>query len=260
MQPAELVHAALIDARVRVPGEDQGPSGVYCAGLPGRALPFHLVRHWKAPQGLVAEEVRFVDPSGDTVHRYGPIARRMVGMMDLTRLDDVIDDAKFQMGGIHLASFHVDGTLISQVEFEVFLQAPQEKLPADLEKGIKGTDVAWIGVIHEGRDVAAPSWFVYQRGRFYVLADPDRRAGEQFVPGIPDSNEVVVITRREKGKDTRLHRFMAAVRVIPPDSPEFDQLAPVLADRRRSRHGSPAESISKWKQGGCVIAELTPAV
>jgi hypothetical protein len=71
---------------------------------------------------------------------------------------------------------------------------------------------------------------------------------------------VVVITRREKGKDTRQHRFMAAVRVIPADSPEFDQVAPALADRRRSRHGSPAESIAKWKQGGCVIGELTPAV
>ncbi|MCA1726790.1 MAG: hypothetical protein LC722_03780, partial [Actinobacteria bacterium] len=118
----------------------------------------------------------------------------------------------------------------------------------------------WIGVIHEGRDVAAPSWFVYQQGKLYVLSDPDRRAGEQFVPGIPDSHEVVVITRREKGKDTALHRFMAAVRVIPSNSAEFDQLAPILADRRRSRHGSPGESVAKWKSAGCVIGELTPAV
>jgi hypothetical protein len=69
-----------------------------------------------------------------------------------------------------------------------------------------------------------------------------------------------VITRREKGKDTALHRFMAAVRVIPADSPEFDQLAGLLADRRRSRNGPPAESIKTWKQAGCVIGELTPAV
>lgn len=258
-EPAALVHAALIDARVRT-DDDGGPSGVYCVALPGRALPFHLVRHWQAPQGLVRESVEFIGPDGDVTHRFGPRVTKMVGSMDLTRLDDLVEDARFMQGGIHLASFLIEGVLVNQLEFEVFLQAAQAKLPPPVEKGLKGTDVAWIGVIHEGRDVAAPSWFVYQNGRIYVLSDPDRKAGEQFVPGIPDSDEVVVITRREKGKDTALHRFMAAVRVIPPDSPEFDQLAGVLADRRRSRNGSPAESIKAWKQAGCVIGELTPAV
>jgi hypothetical protein len=260
VQPAELVHAALIDARVYVPGQDEGPSAVYSVALPGLALPFHLIRHWQAPQGLTIEECRFVDPSGDEVHRFGPDAVRMLGEMDLTRLNDVIHDAHFEMGGIHLASFYIQGTLIGQAEFEVLLQAARDKLPPDVEKAIKGTDIAWIGLIHEGRDVAAPSWFAYQQGRLYVLSDPDRKAGEQFVPGIPDSREVVVIIRREKGKDTALLRFMAAARVIEPGDPEFDSLAAVLADRRRSRHGSPAEAVAKWKQAGCVIAELTPAV
>jgi len=260
MQPAELIHAALIDARVRDRADDAGPNGVYCVALPGLALPFHLVRHYKAPQGLVHEMVGFVDPAGHTVHTVSAEVRRMVGEMDVTRLDDVIQDAHFEIGGNHLASFHVNGVLIAQVEFEVLLQAPRDKLPPDIEKAVKATDVAWIGVVHEGRDVAAPSWFVYRNGRIYVLADPDRQAGEQFVPGIPDERDVVVIIRREKGKDTALTRFMAAVRVIPPDSPEFDQLAPILADRRRSRFGPPAENIARWKQAGCVIAELIPAV
>jgi hypothetical protein len=260
MQPAELIHAALIDARVRDPQDDAGPNGVYCVALPGLALPLHLVRHYKAPQGLVHEKVDFVDPSGDTVHTVGPQVRKMVGEMDVTRLNDLLEDAHFEMGGIHLASFTINGALIAQVEFEVVLQAPRDKLPPEIEKAIKATDVAWVGVIHEGRDVATPSWFVYRNGRIYVLSDPDRQAGEQFIPGIPDSKEVVVIIRREKGKDTALTRFMAAVRVISPESPEFDQLAPILADRRRSRFGSPEENIAKWKQAGCVIGELIPAI
>jgi hypothetical protein len=255
----ELISATIVDDRARTP-EGIGPNAVYCAGIPGTALPFWVIREWKAPTGLVAEEVRFVSPSGKTVYRLGPKARRMVGMMDVTRLEDLVTDARFEEGGVHLASFLLDDELVSQVEFEVFLQAPRDRLPKDVEDGLKRTDVVWVGVEHEGRDVAAPSWFAYQNGKLYVLSDPDRKAAEQFVPGIPDADEVVVITRREKGKDTALHRFHAAVRVIHPTDPEFDSLAGMLADRRRSRVGPPGESVSRWKQAGCVIGELIPAV
>jgi hypothetical protein len=67
---------------------------------------------------------------------------------------------------------------------------------------------------------------------------------------------VVVITRR-KYRDTSLDRFRAAVRLL--DGPEWDQAAGLLADRRRSRVGSPADRVKQWKNT-CAIAELTPLV
>jgi len=65
-----------------------------------------------------------------------------------------------------------------------------------------------------------------------------------------------VISRR-KGRDSALERFRAVSRVL--DGDEWEQAAILLADRRRSRHGSPQESIERWR-GTCAIAELTPLV
>jgi hypothetical protein len=144
-----------------------------------------------------------------------------------------------------------------QVEFQLLLQAPSA-LPAEVEDAVKKSDVIWVGQERDGRDRAVPVWFAYHQGRVYVLHSDRPDSGEQQIPGLPDAPELIVVTRR-KGRDTRADRFPAAVRVIEPDSPEFDGLAAILADRRRDRHGPPQDAIRAWKQS-CVIAELTPAV
>jgi hypothetical protein len=41
--------------------------------------------------------------------------------------------------------------------------------------------------------------------------------------------------------------------------PEWEEAAKLLVDRRRSRVGPPAESLSRWR-GTCDIVELTPLV
>ena len=258
MDLGDLVFANVIDDRVRASAGDEGPPGIYCPGIPGVALPFTVIHHWKAPTGLVTLDIRFTSPSGKEVPGTGPQVRRMLGMMDLTRLEDHMEHARFAEGGMHLATFVLDGEIASQREFEVFLQAPATSLPKEVEDGLKRSDVIWVGVEHEGRDIAAPTWFAYQQGKIYVLADQQRAAGEQFVPGIP-GDDLVVITRR-KGRDTSLGRFHAAVRTFSPGDPDYDRLAGVLADRRRSRNGAPQESIARWKQAGVLIAELTPGV
>jgi hypothetical protein len=176
--------------------------------------------------------------------------------MDLTRIDDVVEDAIFEELGIYAASFQIDGVTEGQVEFQLLLQAPVAS--PEIEEAIKRTDVLWVGTEQNGRDRAVPVWFVYDKGRIYVLHSDQRDSGEQQVPGLPDAAELVVLTRW-KYRDTRATRFHAAVRVIEPASAEFDQVAPLLADRRRDRHGSPQDAIRKWK-ASCVIAELTPSV
>jgi hypothetical protein len=258
VQRAELVFANVLDGRI---WETQGEGGqplVYTVSLPGRALPFTVTRHWKAPQGYVAEHFEFIAPSGRTAYASEPVARRMPGQMDLAQVTDVVRDATFEEMGVYLASFLIDGEVQGQVEFQVLLTAAPAQLPKEIEDGLKKSDVIWVGVEQDGRDRAVPVWFAYRQGRIYVLHTDKVDIGEQQIPGLPDAPELVVVTRW-KYRDTRRERFHAAVRLVEPSSPEFDGLAALLADRRRDRHGPPQEAIGKWKSS-CVIAELTPTI
>jgi hypothetical protein len=255
---AELVFANVLDGRIWEAQGDGGQPLVYTVSVPGRALPFTVIRHWKAPQGYMAEHFELTAPSGRKAYESEPVARRMPGQMDLAQVTDVVRDCTFQEVGIHVVSFLIDGEVQGQVEFQVLLTAGPAQLPKEIEDGLKKSDVIWVGVEANGRDRAIPVWFVYRQGRIYILHSDQRDSGEQQIPGLPDAHELVVVTRW-KYRDTRIDRFHAAVRLIAPDEPDFDGVAALLADRRRDRHGPPEEAIKKWKSG-CVIAELTPTV
>ena len=257
MSGAELVFANVVDQRLwETEGEGAVPL-VYTIALPGRALPLVVTRYWKAPQGYVTESFELVAPSGRVAYSSKPQVRRMTGQMDIARIDDVVEDAMLEELGIYAASFKIDGKTEGQVEFQLLLQAPMG-LPKEFEDEIKKVDALWVGEERNGRDHAVPVWFVYDGGRIYLLHSDAKDSGEQQVPGLPNSAELVVLTR-SKHRETRANRFHAAVRVIEPGNPEFDRLAGILADRRRDRHGPPQEAINKWKSS-CVIAELTPSV
>jgi hypothetical protein len=253
---AELVFANVLDTRI---WESQGQGGqplVYTISLPGRALPFIVARYWKAPQGFVSEHFELIAPSGKVAYAKEPRATRMIGQMDLTQVVDVVEDAVFEELGVYAASFFIAGEVEAQFEFQLLLQAAPQSLPKEVEDALKKSDVIWVGVENDGRDRAVPVWFAYRQGRIYVLHSSAADSGEQQIPGLPDAPEVVVVTRH-KYRDTRAHRFHAAVRLIEPGDPDFEGLAAVLADRRRDRHGPPGEAIEKWRSS-CTIAELTP--
>jgi hypothetical protein len=252
----ELIFANVLDARQRAAEGEMAEGLVYVLAVPARGFPFAVVRDWKAPTGYVPEEVQLIAPSGKVSHRIGPRTRWMVGSMDLTRIEDTVEDAVFGELGVHLASFLLDGEVLGQTQFQVVLQAAPQKLTPQVEEGLKKSDIAWIGVEYQGKDVVIPAWFVYRGGKILVLSSIEPSLEEQTVPGLPDTKEVLVITRR-KYRDTSLGRFHAAVRLL--DGPEWDQAAGLLADRRRDRHGPSADAIKRWR-GSCVIAELTPVV
>src|SRR5438105_6446541 len=119
----ELIFANVLDVRQRAAEGDMANGLVYVLGLPARALPFVVIRDWKTPTGYLPEEVQLVAPSGDVVYRIGPAARYFFGSMDLTRFEDVVENAMFDQAGIHLASFVLDGEVLGQTEFQVVLQA-----------------------------------------------------------------------------------------------------------------------------------------
>jgi hypothetical protein len=256
----DLVFANVIDATQRAAQGDMGESVVYARSLPGRALPFDVLRAWKAPTGYVTEEIELVSPRGMVAHRIGPAARAMLGTMDLTHLETRVEDAVLSEAGAYLASFRLEGDVVAQVDFQVVLQPVPAKLPAAYEDGLKKSDVIWVGVPAPandgGRDQTVPAWFAYRGGKIYVLSKRTPGPEEQTVPGVPGSDELVVITRR-KAQNTSLERFIATARVLEGD--EWEDAAKVLVDRRRSRVGPPEESLEKWR-GACDIVELTPVV
>ena len=254
MPAGELIFANVLDLRQRAAEGDLADGLVYTIAPGARAFPFSVVRDWKAPTGYIAESVELLAPSGNVVHRIGPDARFLLGSMDVTRFDQLVEDATFEEIGGYIASFLLDGEILGQTEFQVVLQAPAEKLPKEIEDGFRKSDVAWIGVEYEGKDVAIPAWFVYKNGRLYVLHSNEPSLEEQSIPGMPDASELIVITRR-KYRDTSLDRMRASARIL--EGAEWDQAAALLADRRRDRHWPPADAIKRWKTS-CSIAELTP--
>jgi hypothetical protein len=256
MPAGELIFANVLDVRQRAAEGEMADGLVYLLSLPARALPFAVIRDWKAPTGYLEEGVHLVAPSGKVVYEIGPAVRHFLGSMDLTRYEDVIEGAIFDEVGIYVASFLLAGEVLGQTEFQVVLQAAPDKLPKEVDDGLKKSDVAWIGVEYEGRDVAIPAWFVYRGGKLFVLSSKEPSLEEQSIPGLPEATDLVVVTRR-KYRDTALGRFHAAARVL--EGGEWEQAAKLLADRRRDRHGPPEEAIRRWR-GTCAIAELTPIV
>ena len=257
MAKAELVYANVLDNRIRRTQGDGGPSAVYCVSVPGRAIQFSVLRMWKAPQGLVNEQFTFTAPSGKVTYTSPPGTKRMLGAMDLTVFDETVEDAHFGEPGRYVASFLIDRQVIGEIEFELYMQAPATKLPKDFEDALKKSDVIWVGVEENGRPRTIPAWFAYKNGSIFLLSAYEESLGEQMVPGLPAADELLVVTRR-KLRETALGSFHASVR-LHEEGPEWEAAAALLADRRRSRFGPPAESIGKWR-GKAAIAELVPVV
>ena len=202
------------------------------------------------------EEIRLIGPSGRTIFRWGPEVRRMVGAMDLTTEVDTVRDAVFDETGTYVASFILDGEIVGEMEFPVYVQSAPTKLDKDTEDGLKKSDVIWIGTDRGGRRQTVPAWFAYKNGKILVVSQREPGPEEQTVPGVPEAQELVVVTRR-KGRDTSLDEFTAAQRRL--EGAEWEEAAKVLVDRRRSRMGPPGESLARWR-GSCDIVELTPNV
>jgi hypothetical protein len=263
MAVGELVFANVVDERVHAAEGDNGPTGVYLLGVPGRALPFTIYRAWKVPTGMVSEEVQFWSPSGRLTYQWGPAVRRMLGMMDLTEERDRIDDAHFEEAGTHIASFVLDGVIVAETEVPVYVQEAPTKLPKEVEDGLRKSDVIWVAADRNESRRAVPAWFTYKNGRILVLSKDDPGPEEQTIPGVPGASEVVVVTRRKttnpetRARDTSLDEFPAAVRIL--EGAEWEEAAKAPADRRRTRPGPATDAIQRWR-GKCSIAELTPVV
>lgn len=254
MTIGELVSAAVVDKRVWDAQGNTSPDGVFLTGQPGPALPFVVFRAWKVPTGFVSEEIRFIGPSGRTIQRWGPRVERMLGAMDLTTFVDTIENALFDETGTYVASFILDDEIVGEIEFPMYVQSSPAKFSKETEDGLKKSDVIWVGVNGGRRPKTVPAWFAYKNGKIYLLSQKEPGPQEQTVPGVPDAQELVVITRR-KLRDTALEEFTASQREL--EGGEWEEAAKILVDRRRSRGGPPSDALARWR-GTCHIVELTP--
>ena len=182
----ELVAAAVVDKRVWDAYGNRSNDGVYLVGQPGPALPFVVFRAWKVPTGYVNEEFRLIGPSGRTIYRWGPEARRMVGSMDLTTELDTVSDAVFDETGTFVASFILNGEIVGEIDIPVFVQAAPTKLSKETEDGLKKSDIIWIGTQGpNGRRETAPAWFAYKDGKIYVCRRRSRDRKSRPSPASP---------------------------------------------------------------------------
>ncbi len=262
MPYAELVFGNVLDVRVRAAEGDRAKATVYTAAPGALSMPFAIVRDWRgsaevAPTGaMVIDEVALIGPSGERVHLTGAISTFLPVDGSLVHLETVVEDAVFPELGNHLAAFLLEGKVAAEIPFSVALQGAAPNPMAPYEEGLKRSDVIFVGLEQDrdGRSHTVPAWFAYKNGRVLVLSSLRRGPDEQAVPGIPGAERVLVVTRR-KGRDTALRRFRASVRVL--EGEEWEEAAKILADRRRSRVGSPLDRIERWRTT-CAIAELVP--
>ena len=64
MPRGELVFANVLDVRQRAAESEMANGQVYLLSVPARALPFAVLRDWKAPTGYLSEEVHLIAPAG----------------------------------------------------------------------------------------------------------------------------------------------------------------------------------------------------
>ena len=111
----------------------------------------------------------------------------MVGAMDLTTEVDTVEDAVFDETGTYVASFILDGEIVGELEFPVYVQSAPTKLDKDTEDGLKKSDVIWIGTDRGGRRRTVPAWFAYKNGKILVVSQREPGPEEQTVPGVPEA-------------------------------------------------------------------------
>ena len=101
-----------------------------------------------------------------------------------------------------------------------------------------------------------PAWFAYKNGKIFVLSQREPGPEEQTVPGVPEAQELVVVTRR-KGRDTSLEEFTAAQRLL--EGAGVGRGREGAGRPAPEPRGPPGESLARWR-GTCDIVELTPNV
>lgn len=259
MLNVELLSAIVFDAE----SWDQetgaiNPAIVVRGELPSESRPFVVDRIYRGPQGYYDESWAVVDGEGRLVyqHPYGRIHLRGEMFEDRFR-DTVKAPITVETAEEHQLVFVVSRTEIGRIP--CFIDAPESATAAGvlgdaLEATLKKSAIVWLTIPQpRGDDVTKPAWFVFQGGKVFVLTGPD----EQELTNLPNADQVT-LTARSKEDRSRIASVPASVRVVDPESDEWDRIAQLgLGTRLNLPDGE--DAYDRWRST-CTMVELSPSV
>lgn len=258
MPKARLRYAIAIDAALYSQGSADPVVHVY-GSRRGTTAPFLVRRGWSGPQGAYVEQFRIVrSDTRETAYRSEPRILELSGEFYNNDAEDRLDALQLDTGEYELI-FTVDGEVVPGVP--VFVEPgpgavggpPALVLPI-IDAATKKSDLIWLSLPDQRAATGQstrPAWHLWHQGAAYLVFD----GSEQRMPGLAEADSVVV-TVRSKDKWGTVVAWRAAVETVPPGSPVWNEVTPLLVGKRlNNRDGDAAPA--RWAKE-CVIARLVP--
>ncbi len=258
MPKARLRYAIAIDAALYRDGSADPVVHVY-GSRHGTTAPFLVRRGWSGPQGAYVEQFRIVrSDTRVTAYKSEPRIVELSGEYYTNDVDDRLDEVRLDTGEYELV-FTVDGDVVPGVP--VFVEpgpgavgGPPALVAPIIDAATKKSDLVWL-TVPDQREVsgqqARPAWHVWHQGAAYLVFD----GSEQRMPGLVDADSVVV-TVRSKDKGGTVVAWRAAVELVPPGTPAWNEVTPLLVGKRlNNRDGDAAPA--RWAKE-CRVARLVP--
>ena len=258
MPTARLRYAIAIDAALHRDGSADPVVHVY-GSRHGTAAPFVVRRGWSGPQGAYVEQFRVVrSDTRITAYKSDPRIVELSGEYYTNDVDDRIESLKLDTGEYELV-FTMDGEVVPGVP--VFVEpgpgavgGPPALVDPIIDAATKKSDLIWLSVpdqVAASGQSSRPAWHIWHQGAAYLVFD----GSEQRMPGLADADSVVV-TVRSKDKGGTVVAWRAAVEQVPPGSPAWNEVTPLLVGKRlNNRDGDAAPA--RWAKE-CRIARLVP--
>jgi len=252
---ARLRYAIAIDEHLHKQGA--GDPVVHAFGTRGRQTqPFVVRRGWSGPQGAYVEDFRIVRTSDRiTMYRSQPRIVELAGEYYTNDVEDRVEQVELAIGEYELI-FTIDDEPV--VGVPVFVEpgpgavggAPVAVEPL-IEETAKKSEVLWLAYPGLEGQSTRPVWYVWHKGAVYFVFD----GSEQQMPGFEDADAAIVCIR-SKANWGLLVSWRAAVELVPPGSPAWNEVVPLLVGKRlNNRDGDGA--ADRWARE-CKVARLVP--
>jgi hypothetical protein len=252
---ARLRYAIAIDEQLHEQGA--GDPVVHAFGnRGGRTQPFVVRRGWSGPQGAYVEDFRIVRTSDRlTMYRSHPRIVELQGEYYTNDVEDRVASLEIAVGEYELV-FTIDDEPVPGVP--VFVEpgpgavggAPVAVDPL-IEETTKKSELVWLSYDGLEGQSSRPVWHVWHKGAVYVVFD----GSEQLMPGLAEADSAVVSVR-SKDKWGLLVAWRAAVELVPPGSPAWNEVVPLLVGKRLNNRDGDAAG-DRWARE-CKVARLIP--
>lgn len=258
MSKVRLRYAIAVDAARYREGSADPVVHVY-GSRRGSAAPFLVRRGWSGPQGAYVEQFRVVHADTRmTAYKSEPRIVELSGEFYSNDVEDRLDGVPLDIGEYELV-FTVDGEIVPGVP--VFVEpgpgavgGPPALVAPIIELATKKSDLVWISVpdqVAASGQATRPAWHLWHNGAVYLVFD----GSEQRMPGLAEADSVVV-TVRSKDKWGTVVAWRGAVEAVPPGSPAWNEVTPLLVGKRlNNRDGDAAPA--RWAKE-CLVVRIVP--